>query len=102
MDYVFHQMMGMHTQLPSFLMNFHKVDILWDLQAYISRISQSNRAMNQLLERARAQAAQGILPPRFSFEVVLKQCKDIISGALLKKVKPCLLYGEICNTKLVV
>jgi uncharacterized protein (DUF885 family) len=81
MGYVFHQMMGLHTQLPSFLINFHKVDSLWDMQAYISRIEQSDRAMNQLLDRARSQAAKGILPPRFSFEVVLEQSKAIISGA---------------------
>lgn len=81
MGYVFHQMMGLHTQLPSFLINFHRVDSLWDMQAYISRIKQSERAMNQLLDRARTQAAKGILPPRFSFEVVLEQSKEIIADA---------------------
>jgi uncharacterized protein (DUF885 family) len=80
MSYEFHQMGGIHTQLPSFMINFHRVDSLWDMQAYISRIEQSGRAMNQLLERAGSQSAKGILPPRFSFEVVLKQSKDIISG----------------------
>lgn len=81
MGYVFHQMMGLHTQLPSFLINFHRVDSLWDMQAYISRIGQTDRAMNQLLDRASSQAAKGILPPRFSFEVVLEQSKAIIAYA---------------------
>jgi uncharacterized protein (DUF885 family) len=60
MSYEFHQMGGIHTQLPSFMINFHRVDSLWDMQAYISRIEQSGRAMNQLLDRARSQAAKGI------------------------------------------
>lgn len=80
MDYVFHQMMGAHSQLPSFLINFHKVDSLADVEAYISRIEKFQPLMAQLLERANLQAEKGILPPKFSFEIVLKQSKDLIDG----------------------
>ncbi len=80
MDYVFHQMNGIHTQLPSFMINFHKVDSLSDMNAYISRIEASDRAMNQLLERAKLQAEKGILPPKFAFETVLTQSKALVEG----------------------
>lgn len=98
MDYVFHQMMGIHAQLPGFLINFHKVDSIGDMQAYISRISQTERVMNQLLDRAKKQAAIGILPPRFSFEIVLKQCKDILAGTPFDESEtPSAIWKDIQN-----
>ena len=80
MDYVFDQMRGMHTRLPSYLINFHKVDSLADMNAYVSRIQETGRAINQLVERAKDQAALGILPPKFTFETVIKQTKSLVDG----------------------
>lgn len=80
MDYVFDQMRGLHTQLPTYLINFHKVDSLADMNAYISRIQESGRAMNQLVDRAKVQSASGILPPKFTFETVIKQTKSLLDG----------------------
>ena len=80
MDYVFHQMMGIHTMFPQLMMNFHTVDSTPDMEAYISRLSAGARELNTLVERAKAQAEEGILPPEFSFEIVLKQSKDVIAG----------------------
>jgi uncharacterized protein (DUF885 family) len=83
MDYVFDQMRGLHAQLPTYLINFHKVDSLTDMDAYISRIQESGRAMNQLIARAKAQAALGILPPKFTFETVITQTKSLLEGTPL-------------------
>ena len=80
LDYVFDQMRGLHTQLPNILINFHKVDSLEDMQAYISRIKESGRAINQLVERAKAQSDAGVLPPKFTFETVITQTKALIDG----------------------
>jgi len=83
MDYVFDQMRGLHAGLPTYLINFHKVDSLADMNAYISRIQESGRAMNQLVDRAKEQAALGILPPEFTFETVIKQTKSLVDGTPL-------------------
>ncbi|WP_420592506.1 DUF885 domain-containing protein [Robiginitalea biformata] len=80
MNYVFDQMRGMHTTLPNFLINFHRVDSLPDMEAYISRVGELGRAMEQLTARAREQAADGILPPKFAFETVLKQTRALLEG----------------------
>src|SRR5690606_28225268 len=80
LDYVFDQMRGMHTQLPNILINFHKVDSVEDMEAYISRIKESGRAMNQLVDRTKAQSEAGVLPPKFTFETVIKQTKALIDG----------------------
>lgn len=80
MNYIFHQMMGMHTQFPSFMINFHKVDSVSDMKAYITRIRASKNAIEQLVERAKLQAEKGIIPPKFTFERVLIQCKELLNG----------------------
>ncbi len=78
--YVFSQMRGMHTTLPQFLINFHKVDSLDDMTAYISRIKESGRAIEQVVSRAQKQSAAGILPPKFAFEVLIKQSRAVVEG----------------------
>lgn len=86
MEYVFDQMTSIHTRLPNMLINFHKVDSLEDMQAYISRVQQIDRAMNQLLTRAKSQAKNNILPPKFALEIVQKQSQSLIQGQPFEKV----------------
>lgn len=80
MGYVYDQMSAAHTQLPNLMINLHKVDSLEDMQAYISRVRELGRAIGQLNERAKAQAGAGILPPRFSFEIVVRQVESLLDG----------------------
>ncbi|MEH6512227.1 MAG: DUF885 domain-containing protein, partial [Maribacter arcticus] len=76
----FDQMRGLHTRLPSYLINFHKVDSLSDMNAYISRIKETARGIDQLIVRAKEQAAAGILPPKFAFQTVIVQTKALKDG----------------------
>lgn len=80
-DYVFTQMHGAHTSLPNFMINFHKVDDEKDMQAYIKRIAGLSRAVNQLLNRAKLGASEGIRPPRFAYEGVIEQSKKLLLGS---------------------
>lgn len=80
LNYVFSQMRGMHTGLPNILINFHKVDSVEDMNAYISRIEESGRAINQLVERAKLQGLEDVSPPKFTYETVIKQTKALIDG----------------------
>jgi len=78
--YVFEQMRGNHTNLPNLLINFHRVDQPSDMEAYISRIKETERAMDQLVERSKLQAEQGIRPPKFAYETVIREAKGLIKG----------------------
>ena len=78
--YVFTQMQGVQAFFPQFLINFHKVEDLSDMQAYIKRIGGVSRGISQLLERAQSRAKQGVRPPRFAYEGVLQQARGIIAG----------------------
>jgi uncharacterized protein (DUF885 family) len=79
MNYVFNQMGGVHTMIPTMLINFHKVDEAADMEALVSRIKESGRAIDQLLERAKLQTEAGVRPPKFAYEYVIQQ-----SGALIQ------------------
>ncbi|MCH9690439.1 MAG: DUF885 domain-containing protein [Gammaproteobacteria bacterium] len=80
-NYIFEQMGGAQSQLPNFLLNFHKVDNLSDMQAYIARIEGISTAVNQLLERAKLSAASGVRPPRFAYTGAIEQSQKLITGA---------------------
>ena len=79
-QYIFNQMNGVHAYLPTFMMSFHKVETLSDMQAYVSRLGELGRAINQLVDRAKLNASEGVRPPRFAYEVVSEQARSIITG----------------------
>ena len=82
-QYVFTQMQGPHAFLAQFLIAFHRVDEAADLDAYVARIGETARALDQLLDRAKAHAAEGVRPPRFSYETVIAEARRLASGAPL-------------------
>ena len=79
--YVLHQHNGRQSFFPTFLINTHKVDTESDMLAYIQRLSGVAKALDQLLARAKTNAAAGTRPPRFAYEGVIDQSRKIISGA---------------------
>lgn len=80
-DYTFSQMGGQHTDAPAFLINFHAVDNVADARAYVTRLRAMPAMFAPLIARAEAQAARGILPPKFVFPLLIESCREIISGA---------------------
>jgi uncharacterized protein (DUF885 family) len=78
--YVFTQMQGEQSMLPNFLINYHRVDDESDMWAYIKRISGISRAINQLLERAKVAAAEGVRPPRFAYDGVIEEASNQLQG----------------------
>lgn len=79
--YQFTQQGGLHADAPAFLINFHAVDNQADAEAYIMRLRRLPAAFDQVIARAEAQAAKGILPPKFVFPMLLESCREIITGA---------------------
>jgi uncharacterized protein (DUF885 family) len=67
--------------IPVFLINQHRVDNIADAEAYVSRLRNTERAMREISERARAQADKGIVPPKFNFAPVRADARRAIAGA---------------------
>ncbi|MFC4726913.1 DUF885 domain-containing protein [Coralloluteibacterium thermophilus] len=80
-QYPFEQMGGMQSQLPTFLIGFHKVEEESDYTAYVARLREVPRAFGQLMDQVRRSAEAGIRPPRFAHEGVLEQAGKVITGA---------------------
>ncbi|RYY97446.1 MAG: DUF885 domain-containing protein, partial [Alphaproteobacteria bacterium] len=72
---------GPHVFLPQFLMQFHEVSEKSDMDAYVSRIGEASRAMDQALELAKLAAAEGNRAPRFAYDESLQQSANVITGA---------------------
>lgn len=79
--YVFDHMQGSHAFFPQLLLNFHKVDNLSDMQAYIARIEHISRGIQQLLTQVQDNAAGGVRAPRFAYEGIIEQIDNLTTGA---------------------
>jgi len=80
-NYIFTQMHGQHTGLPSLIISMHTVDTEQDMVDYIARVNQFERAYGQLVERAAANAAAGVRPPYFAYDAVIAESRKLITGA---------------------
>ncbi|MDT0583764.1 DUF885 domain-containing protein [Brumicola blandensis] len=78
--YVFEQMGAMHSFFPQLLIAIHRVENQQDMENYLSRISESARAIKQLIEFSKTAAEKGVRPPYFAFDAVISESKKIISG----------------------
>jgi uncharacterized protein (DUF885 family) len=79
--YIFDQMMAIQSQLPTMLINFHKVESEQDMLDYISRIKGISQAIDDLIVRSKLNAEEGVRPPYFAYQGVIKQAENLISGA---------------------
>ncbi len=79
-NYQFTQFFGPQAFIPQFLSTYHRVDEPGDMDAYIKRLGEAARALQQLLGRAQEYASNGVRPPRFAYEGVLQQARAVITG----------------------
>ncbi len=80
-NYPVNQMRGVHSMIPSFLINQHLIANKEDAQAYIQRIVNASTLLEQLVVQLRARNRKGILPPAFVYPLVMDAINNIISGA---------------------
>jgi len=69
-----------HSDLPTFLIDSHKVADTKDMDAYIARLGAVGAALKQSTERAKAAAADGVHMPKFQYERVIKESQQQITG----------------------
>src|SRR5206468_1769000 len=74
------QMRGVHAQIPTFLINIHKIDDVKDAGAYIARLRGFPKLFDQLLVDLKMREEKGVVAPRFVFPLVLDACHKIIQG----------------------
>jgi uncharacterized protein (DUF885 family) len=84
-DYPVNQEDGLHTSIPTFLINVHRVDNLQDAKDYISRLNKINHLFDQLVVGLKTREQKGVIAPKFVYPKVLAACANIIKGAPFDK-----------------
>jgi uncharacterized protein (DUF885 family) len=74
------QMRGVHAQIPTFLINIHKIDNVKDAEAYIARLNAIPKLFDQLIANLQVREDKGVVAPRFVFPLVLDACHKVIQG----------------------
>lgn len=72
---------GAHTGLVNFIINQHRVDEKSDMEAYISRVGGIATALDQLVERAKLSATDGIRMPGFAYDQTTSEIARVLTGA---------------------
>ncbi|MBU2894768.1 DUF885 domain-containing protein [Colwellia sp. D2M02] len=80
-NYPVNQMYGTHSQVPAFLINQHSISNVKEAQDYISRVHGAKKVMEQLIVQLRLREERGIIAPKFVFEHVIRDSKNILVGA---------------------
>lgn len=94
-DYVFTHMSGPHTGLPSFLINYGKVEDVKGAEDYISRLRAVKTYLGQAQARAEAQFANGVSMPKFVYGKVGSASRNVISGAPFEEGEDSPLWSDI-------
>ena len=85
--YPVNQESGLHTEVPTFLVNVHLITNLQDAKDYISRLNKVNHLFDQLIVSMKASEALKIIPPKFVYPKVITACKNILTGKPFSQVK---------------
>ncbi len=85
---------GAHTGLVNFIINQHRVDEKSDMEAYITRVGAIGAALDQLIERAKLSATDGIRMPAFSYDMTTSEIARVLDGAPFKGAKDSALFAD--------
>jgi uncharacterized protein (DUF885 family) len=85
LNYPVNQMYGLHTQIPTFMLNIHQIDSIQDARDYVARIRGVEPLFNELIKQLKAREALGINPPKFVYESVIKASQAQLNGYPLDK-----------------
>ena len=94
-NYPVNQMFGIHSMVPAFLINNHRVDSVNDAEAYIGRINGVPKMMKQLIANLDERAKAGIIAPKFVFPYVISDSENIIKGAPFDKTEDSPLMADL-------
>ena len=78
--YPVNQMFGVHSSIPSFLINQHLIANKAEAEAYIARVRAVPEVLSHVIEDLNIRADQGIIAPEFVFPHSIRDSQNIIAG----------------------
>ena len=85
-DFPVNQLFGIHTTLPSFMVEQNPVTNAGEAKSYVARLSKFPLKFDQLLETLTLHEGQGLVPPRFAVEKALEQMRKFAGKPPLENV----------------
>ena len=79
--YAFQTQSNPIAQAATFMQNIHSVDSVEDAEAYVSRLNGAQKALDQGIVVMNEAARRGIVPTSFSFDPVIGDGRNVITGA---------------------
>ena len=79
-SYPINQMHGWQSQIPSFLINIHRISDKKDAEDYISRLNGIGQLIPQIIENLKKRETLGMVAPRFVFPRVISDSENVIKG----------------------
>lgn len=79
---------GLHTQIPTFLINIHRIDNIEDANNYIKRLQAAKPLIKQLLVNLKTSEALGYHLPDFEYPRLITSTQATISGYPFQKIAP--------------
>ena len=79
--YIFNQMRGAQSGIPTFMINFHKISTIDDANDYITRLEKIDAHMGAIISNSNKAADKGIMAPKFVYNHVIRDAQNILSGA---------------------
>lgn len=75
------QMRGPQRSIPQALLNNHPIAGRHDAESYVARIRGVKAYLTAVVEALDAQQVNGVMPPHFSYALVIGNCAKLIAGA---------------------
>lgn len=95
--YIFDQMYGKQSSIPAFLINQHRISNYEDAEAYIARLIGIETYLGSLIEQAKLNAENGIRPPKFIYEYVQSDIKNVLTGAPFGEGEDSPIFSDFKN-----
>lgn len=93
-NYPVNQMFGVHSQIPSLLINQHSIKNEKQAQDYISRVKNAKLLLEQLVQQLKIREDKGIIAPKFVFEHVIRDSNNLLVGAPFDNGDDSTLYAD--------
>ena len=77
-EYPVNQQSGWQQQIATFLINIHRVDTV---EAYVARLNGVGPLLDQVMANMREAEGKGVLAPRFVYAHVIRDCRNLLTGA---------------------
>ncbi|MFC4698834.1 DUF885 domain-containing protein [Glaciecola siphonariae] len=79
-SYIMNQFSAWHTNVPSFLINIHRISSIEDAQAYIERLRGVKPLFDQLITQLQLRQEAGVFPPQWAYEQMIQASSNVIQG----------------------